>query len=73
MKCGKGGAGLGEEYFFEPIPQERQTKVITRYIWDMKPEDWPKGVTAQQVEEMHERHNRRLHEASEKKKREGKR
>lgn len=73
MMSEKGGAGLGSEYFYEPIPKERQTKVKTRYIWNMKPEEWPRGVTAQQVNEIHKRHRRQLYEAKKKKKREGKR
>lgn len=52
-------AGLSREAFIEPI---RQPPIKRRYIWNMPPEEWPTGVTAQDVKEMKARHNRQLRE-----------
>lgn len=55
-------AGLSREAFMEPIPLERQPPIKRRYIWNMPPEEWPAGVTAQDVKEMKARHNKQLRE-----------
>ena len=51
-------AGLSREAFIEPIPLDRQPPII----WNMPPEEWPTGVTAQDVKEMKARHNKQLRE-----------
>lgn len=55
-------AGLSREAFIEPIPLDRQPPIKRRYIWNMPPEEWPTGVTAQDVKEMKARHNKQLRE-----------
>ena len=56
-------AGLSRELFImEPIPLDRQPPIKRRYIWNMPAEEWPTGVTAQDVKEMKARHNKRLRE-----------
>lgn len=44
-------AGLSREAFIEPIPLDRQPPIKRRYIWNMPPEEWPTGVTEQDVKE----------------------
>lgn len=53
-------AGLSLEAFIEPMPLDRQPPIKRRYIWNMQPEEWPTGVTAQDVKEMKARHNKQL-------------
>lgn len=55
-------AGLSREAFIEPIPLDRQPPIKHRYIWNMPPEEWPTGVTAQDVKAMKARHNKQLRE-----------
>lgn len=56
-------AALGpEQFYMEPIPLDRQPPIKRRYIWNMPPEEWPTGVTAQDVTEMKARHNKQLRE-----------
>lgn len=57
-------AGLSREAFIEPIPLDRQPPVKRRYIWNMPPEEWPTGVTAQDVIKhfFHSRQERYTHE-----------
>ena len=53
-------AGLSLEAFIEPMPLDRQPPIERRDIWNMPPEEWPTGVTAQDVKEMKARHNKQL-------------
>ena len=52
--------GLSLAAFIEPMPLDRQPPIKRRYIWNMLPEEWPTGVTAQDVKEMKARHNKQL-------------
>lgn len=54
--------GAGNQQFMEPIPSDKQQKVRTRYIWNIPPAEWPAGITAAEVAEMKRRHNKKLRE-----------